>query len=284
MSDLLFRGRGAASRAPVPGVLLRLAGAALGVSVFTAAESLGFTNLTGLSAWSLRLLSLAAGALLAPTMLGSVLWLALGAFTAVLMLVMFTPVVRPAAEYFVRDDTAADRAVPLPKPDAIVVLSGDVSETGRVVGPALDRLLTGALDAKARSINAIALSSIALETGASRPTTEADQRALVALMAPAVGLHFVRDVHSTREEAEAFARLAREQHWTRLLLVTSPLHSRRACATFEAAGLSVECRPAVARSRDPRALGSTENRRLVFQDVIYELTATILYRARGWIR
>jgi uncharacterized SAM-binding protein YcdF (DUF218 family) len=166
----------------------------------------------------------------------------------------------------------------------VVVLSGDVNENGRVVGSAIDRVLTGVADAKARSISSLALSVVEMELRGERVTTEVDQRALVALMAPTLTLHFVRHVFSTREEAVAFATLAKAQGWRRVLLVTSPLHTRRACATFEAAGLSVECRPAVARSRDHTRLESTESRRVVFQDLIYELTATILYKARGWIR
>jgi uncharacterized SAM-binding protein YcdF (DUF218 family) len=95
---------------------------------------------------------------------------------------------------------------------------------------------------------------------------------------------FVYHVHSTRDEALAFAALARTHGWRRVVAVTSPSHTRRACGALEAVGLTVECRPAAARVYDLTRLDRPSNRRLAFADVLYEAAATLLYRSRQWTR
>ena len=262
---------------------MRLAGAAITMSIFTVAASLGFWDIVGVPIWLLRLVALIAGALLAPTLLGSWLWLLLGALTTFSAIVSFTPIVRPIAQRFVRDDRSAPgHATADPVLDAVIVLSGEVSDEGRVTGSTMERLISGVQNARTMKITAMALSATAPAFGDDKPSSEPDQRALVSLMAPELQLQFVHNVFSTRDEAVAFTALAKARGWHRVLLVTSPMHSRRACATFEKLGLAVECRPAVPRSHDPSRLESSESRRLVFQDVLYELSATLLYRSRGW--
>ncbi len=279
MADLLWRGRGSGANAHVPVWSIRLAGAAVAIGIFALADALGVWSAVGAPPWIIRLLALAAGAVLAPTMVGSALWLLLGTLTCLTFLVSYTPIVRPLIAEFIRADTIALSS----PPDVVVVLSGDLTDRGLITGMALDRLLSGAMLATQRGIPSIALSVTALEDGEFRADSERDQRALVAMLAPLAALHFVRDVHSTRDEAVAFAALARAQGWRRVMLVTSPSHSRRACMSLERVGLSVECRPADARTHDPGGLAGSEIRRLVFQDVLYESAATLLYRVRGWM-
>ena len=175
----------------------------------------------------------------------------------------------------------------------MIVLSGGLTDEGRVSSPALDRLLTGMREARSRGIRSLGLSVVALRRVRSSPgepsdsvaeiTSEADQRALTSLAVPEVDVRFVHDVWSTRDEALAFAALARTHGWTRVVVVTSPLHTGRACAAIEMVGLNVECRPAEARDYALSRLDKSENRRLAFADAVYEGAALILYRARGWI-
>jgi uncharacterized SAM-binding protein YcdF (DUF218 family) len=278
MADLLFRGRGADVGSRAPGWIVRLCGAALAFAIFTLADSLGLFNVTGMPEWG-RLLILVLGAILASTRTGTLLWLTAGILTLLSFLVSYTPIATSPALYFVRAD-AVHADAPL---DAVVVLSGGINEDGLLVGQALDRLLTGMAEAKVRGIHTIALSIIAPTSHGIRASSERDQRALVALAAPETDVRFVRDVHSTRDEAMAFAAMARTHGWKRVLLVTSPLHTRRACATFETAGLPVECRPARPRVYSINRLEVPENRRRAFADVLYETAATALYAARGWI-
>lgn len=253
------------------------------MSIYTVAASLGFWEIVGVPLWLLRLTALLVGAVAAPTVVGSWLWLALGALTTLSAIVSFTPIVQPLALHFVRDDrAAAGHATAATGLDAVIVLSGEISDEGRVTGSTMERLISGVQDARAMRVPVLALSATAPAFGDYKPSSEADQRSLVTLMAPDIQLQFVHDVFSTRDEAVAFTALAKTHGWRRVLLVTSPMHSRRACRTFELLGLAVECRPALPRTHDPNRLQSSESRRLAFQEVLYELSATLLYRARGW--
>ena len=128
----------------------------------------------------------------------------------------------------------------------------------------------------------VALSVVGDDADPSVESSERDQRELAQLMAPELELRFVTNVHSTRDEAVAFAAMARTHGWRRVLLVTSPLHSRRACATVEQAGLPVLCAPATSREYALSRLDRPENRRLAFADAVYEGAATLLYASRGW--
>jgi uncharacterized SAM-binding protein YcdF (DUF218 family) len=279
MMDLLLRGRGANVGVRAPAWLMRLAGAALALATYTLADSLGVWDTIGLGAWYARLLIMLLGGVLATTRAGALLWLAAGALTTLYCVVLFTPVVKPAALSFVRVDAES----PAGALDAVVVLSGGMTDEGRVTGSALDRLLTGIAEAKNRGIRALALSVTRDRVGSATITSEADQRALVGLMAPELDVRFVREVYSTRDEALAFAAMARTHGWRRVLLVTSPTHTRRACATFEAAGLRVQCKPSRARDFAISRLDRAENRRLAFAAVLYESAGTLLYRIRGWL-
>ena len=278
MADLLFRGRGADVGTRAPGWLVRLCGAALAFAIYALAESLGIFHVTG-SPPGARLLMLPLGAILASTRAGSLLWLAAGVLTTMSFVVSYTPIAKAPALSFVRADPPRTD-MPL---DAVVVLSGGITHEGRLTGQALDRLLTGIAEAKSRGVRTIAMSVITPKDGGIRVSSEPDQRALVALAAPELDVRFVRDVHSTRDEALAFAAMARTHGWRRVMMITSPLHSRRACATFEIAGLPVECRPARARDYSISRMEVPSNRRKAFADVMYETAATALYASRGWI-
>lgn len=278
MADLLFRGRGADVGVRAPGWLVRLAGAALAFATFTLADSLGIWEVIGIPGWA-RLVIPVLGAILASTRAGTLLWLAAGTLTALSFIVSQTPLVKSPALSFIRAD--AERAGATV--DAIVVLSGGITHEGRLTTAALDRLLTGIAEAKARGVRSLAMSVVTMTPGGIRVSSEPEQRALVALAAPELDVRFVYGVHSTRDEALAFAAMARTHRWQRVMLVTSPLHTRRACAVVEVAGLPVQCKPARARTYALSRLDLPENRRRVFADVLYESAATMLYSSRGWI-
>ena len=279
MSDLLLRGRGANIGVRAPTFVLRLCGAALALGAFALADALGVWQVTGVPTWIVPLFALVAGALLAPTRYGSLLWIGMGSLSVLTAAVAYTPLVRPLAYAFLRADANPRDGVPI---DAVVVLSGAITADGRLSGQALDRLLTAFTEARERHIGMLELSVTEQRRGQGTVNSEADQRALATLVAPELTLHFVHGVHSTRDEAVAFAALARTHQWHRVLVVTSPLHSRRACSAFETVGLTVTCRPAQSRDYALGALETRGNRMLAFQDVLYESAATVLYRFRGW--
>ncbi len=277
--DLLLRGRGADIGIRAPLWFVRAGGATLGVSAYWLGYALGIWSIVGVPGWIAQLAALLLGALIAPTAMGATLWLLNGMMVFVLMLVMYTPVVRGMAAPFVRADLPTTSPI-----DAVVVLSGSITDEGRVKGQALDRLITGVTMAKRRHVSELALSVVTRQKSSPVPNSEADQRALVGLMAPELSVRFVHQVYSTHDEALAFAALAQTNGWKRVILVTSPTHTRRACATFENVGLAVECHAADARDYSLFALQFAENRRLAFQDIGYEWVAMRVYRWRGWIR
>lgn len=278
MSDLLFRGRGADVGVRAPAWRVRVAGAVLGLAFVQLAAALGLWSTVGVTITTARALCMLLGALLAAGQRGSWLWSANLALGALLLIVSYTPLVVPLVPSFVRRD--AEGATP---PDAVVVLSGAVTSDGRVMGPALERLLSGMAEARRRGIPELSLSVVADESDPTVAPSERDQRELALAFAPDLQLRFVRDVRSTRDEALAFAALARTHGWQRVLLVTSPTHTRRACAAFEKAGLRVQCLPAVSRSYSLARLDRPEPRRLAFGEIAYETAAALLYRIRGWI-
>ncbi len=277
MADLFLRGRGADIGVRAPDWMARLMGAALAFAVYALADSLGLWDTVGVARWFTPLLLSLAGGAIAPSRVGSVLWLLLGGLTAVVCVASYTPIARPMANTFVRADAESSQPI-----DAVAVLSGGMTEDGSVSGAALDRLLTGVSEAKRRRIPSLMLSVIENR----RPiavTSEADQRGLLAVIAPELDARFVHDVNSTHDEALAFAALARTHGWTRVLLVTSPTHTRRACATVEATGLQVQCMPSRARNYALTPLRGTRVRQLAFADAVYETAATLLYEMRGWM-
>jgi uncharacterized SAM-binding protein YcdF (DUF218 family) len=273
--DILLQGRGA-DGVRAPAAVVRLVGATVAFSIVLAAESLGLITVLGLNAPMLRLSALVVGALLATTLAGGLLWWLLGALASLHMLVGFTPLVGPLLPYFVRHDPESATSV-------IVVLSGGMNDEGLLRAQSLDRILTGLRLVRERENAELALSVTHSVRKRRTVSTEADQRALASLLAPATVVHTVKNVFSTRDEAVEFAALARKHGWTRVTLVTSPMHSARACAAVEKAGLRVECRPAEPRDYALARLDLAENRRLIFADIVYETVAWTWYRFRGWV-
>jgi len=276
--DLLLRGRGADIGARAPVWFVRLCGAALGFTAFVVADVLGLTDIIGFSPVLFGLTFAVIGALIAPGRFGVTLWILTIALATVAMLVSYTPLVRRPALHFVRAD--ADHA-PV---DAVVVLSGSMTEDGLLSREVLVRLTSGIATARERGIRTIALSVIrAQPKGRGSVSSEADQVMLMQQLAPELEVLFVRGVYSTRDEALQFVALGRTHRWQRVAVVTSPLHTRRACRTFEGVGLPVSCVPAQSREYSLRQLGGAHARLNVFRDVLHESFATLLYAARGWM-
>jgi uncharacterized SAM-binding protein YcdF (DUF218 family) len=94
----------------------------------------------------------------------------------------------------------------------------------------------------------------------------------------------VGPVGDTRQEAVAVGELCRARGFARLLVVTSPTHSRRACAALEREGLSVTCVPAIETQFDLETLDYPGDRVKAFSAVMHERLGLWLYRGRGWLK
>jgi uncharacterized SAM-binding protein YcdF (DUF218 family) len=93
----------------------------------------------------------------------------------------------------------------------------------------------------------------------------------------------VGPIRNTHDEALEVARLCRSRGWTRLLVVTSPTHTGRACPTVERQGIAVVCVPAVETRFDLETLDRPLERMTLFGQVLHERVGAWVYRRRGWI-
>ena len=158
-----------------------------------------------------------------------------------LALCLLTPVLRaPLA--------ALTLAQPPVKADAIVVLGGGVQCVSATLEPSsLGRLLRGLELWRAGYAPLMTVSEQSGLIGPEDcPKVSELERAQIAALYPSGGPQLVTltNVTTTRDEAARVRELAREQGWTRVLLVTSPSHSRRAAALFTRAGVNLVSVPA----------------------------------------
>jgi uncharacterized SAM-binding protein YcdF (DUF218 family) len=111
-----------------------------------------------------------------------------------------------------------------------------------------------------------------------------DQARIMALAGSQVRWLRTVPTGSTRDEAVRSAELLMPLGIRRIAVVAAPMHTRRACATFEAVGFMVTCVPSVVRSPGGANPGPWPADRLhVFGDWVYEVLATLKYRTAGWL-
>jgi len=216
------------------------------------------TALAGSLLWVTRLRPfVAAGAL----GLG-VLWLAAA----------FTPLSGRLAAGLVRAD-------PLRSGDAVLVLGSRVQRDGDPTPEAESRLLRGLeLLAEGRAARLV-VTEQPWPVGPYAPLA----RGLMERLGLRHELVAVGPARNTHDEAVAAARLCRERGWKRLLVVSSPTHTRRACRTAEAQGIEVVCVPAVETRLDLETLDRPGERLELFGQVLHERVGYWAYRRRGWV-
>ena len=218
------------------------------------------------------------GAVVGLTRAAVVLWVttvgALMAFCVIAMTPFVTRVLPTSA--MVRRDNLPGQPL-----DAVVVLSGAITPDGMLAPEALDRLLTGL----ALMRDSVAPVLVVTEPRRSRHgvTAAVDQARVRALVARPFPMLMVDSVRTTRDEAVNAWRLLQARSATRVAVVTSPLHTRRACATFEQLGFVVTCVPALSRVYSVTGADNGSDRLTVFREWLYERAAWIEYRARGWV-
>lgn len=87
---------------------------------------------------------------------------------------------------------------------------------------------------------------------------------------------------NTRDEALALADLARKRGFKLVLLVTSPIHSRRASAALEKEGVTVVSSPSEETRFDLETLDTWNDRLTAFGSVMHERLGLWVYAWRGW--
>jgi len=218
------------------------------------------------------------GALVGPTRLRPLVWVPAGVIAAICIAVAYTPVVSALARPLIRRDALPTRV------DAVAVLSMGLTPDGMMRSETLDRLLTGLSLAK-RGLAPVMMVSREQRSFAGQLVSDsADLRNVATLANPTARVIFVDSIVTTRTEAIRMGAIARANHWSTLAVVTSPMHTRRACATFEAAGLRVVCIPAAVRGSGLYPGANAEDRLRAFRSWLYEVFASSSYKSRGWIR
>ena len=165
--------------------------------------------------------------------------------------------------------------------DAIVVLGAGAYDTAALTPDSAYRLVRGVQLWKQGYAPVMILSG-----GGHRkmPGTDAEAMASTArsLGVPADALLLDAAPSSTRAQAESVARIARERGITSVLLVTSPLSSRRATQAFRRAGLEVT---PVAGPVTPLTVAQDHvaGRLALTCYALYEYAALVWYAWRGWI-
>jgi uncharacterized SAM-binding protein YcdF (DUF218 family) len=217
-----------------------------------------------------------AGLIIGFTPLRKLLWIWAGLLMIALLVVGFAPIFDQSMRDWVRSDPD-----PLHPPDAILVLSGVVFDDGHLGGDGVDRLLSGlALAEKWRKPLVI---STVRPKGKPGISSALDQNRLIGLAGDSLELYRTDSVRTTHDEALALAVLGKEKGWHTIAVVTSPLHSRRACATVARTGFSVVCLPSESRQFALAPVGGSANRLPAFAAWIYERLGWIEYTWRGWI-
>jgi len=216
------------------------------------------------------------GAVIGNTRLRPLLLIVGGILALICIAVAYTPLVAAVGRPLIRRDSVPARV------DAIAVLSAGFTPDGMMKRETLERLLSGLALAR-RGLAPVML--VSMERSTNRPplSDSADLQNILSLGGEGTRAILVDSVTTTRTEALRMRAIARANGWQTLAVVTSPLHTRRACATFEAVGFRVVCVPATVRDSGLIPGSIAEDRLRDFRSWLYETFATDSYRRRGWI-
>jgi uncharacterized SAM-binding protein YcdF (DUF218 family) len=218
------------------------------------------------------------GAIVGPTRLRPLVWVPAGIVAAICIVVAYTPIVSTLAGPLIRKDPLPSRV------DAVAVLGMGLTPDAMMRSESLDRLLTG-LSLATHGLSSVVLVSREQRRFGGRSVSDsADLQSIAALAGVKARVIFVDSVVTTRTEAMRMSAIARANRWSSVAVVTSPMHTRRACATFEAVGLHVVCVPASVRGSGLYPGANAEDRLRAFRSWLYEVFASSSYKSHGWVR
>jgi uncharacterized SAM-binding protein YcdF (DUF218 family) len=251
-------------------------GAIVGTLCAVVAQVLGVQQLLRRPDLVLYIPAALVGAVLGNTRLRPLLLIAGGILALLSIAVAYTPLVSAISRPLIRRDRIPARV------DAIAVLSAGFTSDGMMGRETLERLLSGLMLAR-QGLAPVMLVSMERSSKGTPVSDSADLQRIISLIGEGTRTILVDSVTITRTEALRMRAIARANGWQTLAVVTSPLHTRRACATFEAVGLKVVCVPAAARGSGLIPGSIAEDRLRDFRSWLYETFATDSYRRRGWI-
>jgi uncharacterized SAM-binding protein YcdF (DUF218 family) len=249
----------------------------LGILVGTLLSSLGFDEIVAFPNPGVWIVGGAAFGLVAGVFRQRALLLVLdGMLAAVILVVVWSPMMSALAPRWMRNDALPARF------DAVMSLSEGVHSDSTLSSGGFDRLRAAVAIAKSDSTAWLVTSRIRTPFDGVLVVSDTGQRELVDEAGLADRWKIVDHVHDTHDEAVRVAQLLLPAR-RNLVLVTSPMHTRRACSTFERTGFIVTCRAAREHLRVTSHPQGPLDRLAAFRDYIYELLGMVEYRARGWL-
>jgi uncharacterized SAM-binding protein YcdF (DUF218 family) len=205
-----------------------------------------------------------------------VLQIGSSAMAAVLALCIFTPILQPL-------ENALDASELPSQADVIVPLgAGFFCGSAELDGASLARLTKGLelwRSGYAKTMTITDAHGLAANCGSIEDAALGVVQKLYPNSAPEIVV--LRDMKTTRTEAEAVAREAKSRGWKRILIVTSPSHSRRAKTTFKQLGLDAF----VVASSEPRfdsSLRTPFDRLQALRPLAREVAGFVKYALLGW--
>lgn len=194
-----------------------------------------------------------------------------------LLVCLVTPVLRgPLAALTLRDTPV--------KADAVVVLGGGVQcGTRALESSSLTRLVTGLKLWRAGYAPVVTVSEQSGLVGeANCPKMSVLEREYIRTLYPVDGPEVLtlRNVTTTRDEAQRVSEYAKKRGWQRVLLVTSPSHSRRAAGLFASYGLNVVSVPAP-EIRFDETLPRPADRLYASRVLLYEWLSRVKFAVGG---
>ena len=213
--------------------------------------------------------------------LGALVWLTplrrlLGALVILLCLLWAAVAYTSLSSWLARGLVRRD---PIQAADAVFVFSSRIQADGDPTTDAMSRLLKGVELVAEDRAQRLVVSELSPPSGLYAPLA----RAWLATLARQGEVLAVGRISNTHDEAAAVAKLFRANGWTRVLAVTSPLHTRRAAAALEKEGLTVVAVPSIETRFDLERLDLPGDRRLAFAAAAHERIGYYIYRQRGWV-
>jgi uncharacterized SAM-binding protein YcdF (DUF218 family) len=212
------------------------------------------------------------GQLLGITRLRGLPWVAAASSAAGILVVGYTPLVKPLIRACVRTDK-------LHPVEAVVVLSSDIFPDAQPTDVAQIRLLRGYEVIREGYAKRLVLTRLRPPKQSYEPAVEAQMQRLNIDFT----IEETEPVSNTHDEAVEVARLAKARGWKEIILVSDPIHLRRAGAVFEKQGLKVMCTPCIVRNYDLEDLSAPGQRINAFRDWIWEWGGMQVYKRNGWI-
>lgn len=251
-------------------------GAVAGTATWLLIDLIGVPEIFGIGSDAGLIPLVVLGAILGLTRLRFLLPVITLLLLTLVIVVSYTTVIVKPAHSIIRSD-------PVPKSaDAVVALSAGVTSDGLMPQQSTDRTLK-AVELVERGVAPVLVFTREVKKADGKTFSSSDDQQRIVELARLHSIFSTRPVTSTRDEALAVRSIATYRNWKHIVLVTSPFHSRRACATFEKVGLLVSCVPSDSRDVPVKRLAHAHDRIDALSFWLYEKAGTLRYRLSGWI-